>query len=258
MVYHSGRLDVVFGALADPTRRAVLARLRAGDASVGELAGPFDMSLPGFLKHLGILEDARLIERHKVGRVVHCRLAAGAMKEAREWLDRYEAFWTTRLDRLEALLQRKEKATWPSQSTKRPARDPAGPPRPRRRGLRGVDGPAAGEPVDGAERRLRPDRGDAGRARRRPLPHRHARPDGETHRVGGTYEEVIPNRRLVYTWAWESTPERQSRVRVEFRPVDEGTELLLVHDRFFDTEARDKHQHGWQGCMGRFERYLSR
>jgi len=101
-------------------RRAVLARLREGDASVGELAGPFDMSLPGFMKHLGILEDARLIERHKAGRVVHCRLAARAMKEAREWLDRYEAFWTTRLDRLEALLQRKETATWPSQSTKRP------------------------------------------------------------------------------------------------------------------------------------------
>jgi len=83
-------------------------------------------------------------------------------------------------------------------------------------------------------------------------------PVGETHRVGGTYEEVVPGRRLVYTWAWESTPERQSRVRVEFRPVEEGTELLLVHDRFFDAEARDRHQHGWQGCIGRFERYLSR
>ena len=83
-------------------------------------------------------------------------------------------------------------------------------------------------------------------------------PDGEMHRVGGVYEEVIPNRRLVYTWAWESTPERQSRVTVEFRAAGEGTELLLVHDRFVDTEARDKHQHGWQGCLVRFERYLSR
>jgi uncharacterized protein YndB with AHSA1/START domain len=82
--------------------------------------------------------------------------------------------------------------------------------------------------------------------------------DGETHRVSGTYQEVVPNRRLVYTWAWESTPERESRVTVEFRPSGEGTELLLTHDRFFDTEARDKHNHGWQGCLDRFTRYLSR
>jgi len=83
-------------------------------------------------------------------------------------------------------------------------------------------------------------------------------PDGEMHRVGGTFEEVIPERRLVYTWAWESTPERQSRVTVEFRATGDGTELSLVHDRFFDTEARDRHQHGWEGCLARFARYLSR
>jgi DNA-binding transcriptional ArsR family regulator len=127
-------LDVVFGALADPTRRAVLARLREGDASVGELAHPFGMSLPGFMKHLGILEDAGLIERHKVGRVVNCRLTATALKEAREWLDRYEAFWNARLDRLEAFLQRKENPAWPSQSTKRPGSRsgaPSTPPLPR-------------------------------------------------------------------------------------------------------------------------------
>ena len=83
-------------------------------------------------------------------------------------------------------------------------------------------------------------------------------PDGELHRVGGLYQEVVPQRRLVYTWAWESTPERESRVTVEFRPTGSGTELVLTHDRFFDAEARDKHAHGWQGCLGRFERYLSR
>ena len=82
--------------------------------------------------------------------------------------------------------------------------------------------------------------------------------DGETHRVGGTYEEVVPNRRLVYTWAWESTPERESRVTVEFKAAAGGTELLLVHDRFFDAAARERHGHGWQGCLARFERYLSR
>jgi len=83
-------------------------------------------------------------------------------------------------------------------------------------------------------------------------------PDGQTHRVGGTYQEVVPLRRLVYTWAWESTPERESRVTVEFRPAGESTELVLTHERFFDAEARDKHAHGWEGCLGRFTRYLAR
>lgn len=83
-------------------------------------------------------------------------------------------------------------------------------------------------------------------------------PDGELHRVGGVFREVVPNRRLVYTWAWESTPERESEVTVEFRPSGGGTELTLTHQRFFDTEARDKHAHGWNGCLARFGRYLSR
>ena len=65
-------------------------------------------------------------------------------------------------------------------------------------------------------------------------------PDGEVHRVGGVYREVEPNSRLVYTWAWESTPERESLVTVEFRPSGEGTELLLTHQRFADIEARDR------------------
>jgi uncharacterized protein YndB with AHSA1/START domain len=82
-------------------------------------------------------------------------------------------------------------------------------------------------------------------------------PDGEIHRVGGVYREVVPNRKLVYTWAWESTPERESLVTVEFKPSGDGTELLLTHQRFADSEARDKHQHGWNGCLERLGRYLS-
>ncbi|HET9470887.1 MAG TPA: metalloregulator ArsR/SmtB family transcription factor, partial [Usitatibacter sp.] len=90
MVHHQPtRLDTVFHALADPTRRAVLARLRQGSASVGDLAHPFGMSLPGFMKHLAILEDAGLIARQKTGRVVSCHLTGRALKEARDWLDRY-------------------------------------------------------------------------------------------------------------------------------------------------------------------------
>ena len=83
-------------------------------------------------------------------------------------------------------------------------------------------------------------------------------PDGELHRVGGVFREVVPNRKLVYTWAWESTPERESLVTVEFRPAGQGTELLVIHQRFADADARDRHQHGWIGCLGRLERHLSR
>jgi uncharacterized protein YndB with AHSA1/START domain len=76
--------------------------------------------------------------------------------------------------------------------------------------------------------------------------------------VGGVYREIVPDRRLVYTWAWESTPERESLVTVEFRPAGEQTELVIVHARFFDSAARDRHAHGWNGCLGRFERHVSR
>ena len=83
-------------------------------------------------------------------------------------------------------------------------------------------------------------------------------PDGQTHRVGGTYREIVPNRKLVYTWAWESTPERESLVTVEFKAAGDVTELLLTHNRFFDAQARDRHQEGWAGCLGRLDRLLSR
>jgi len=82
--------------------------------------------------------------------------------------------------------------------------------------------------------------------------------NGETHRVGGVYRDIVPNRRLVYTWAWESSPERESLVTVEFRSAGQRTELVLTHERFADTEARDKHQHGWNGCLDRLGRYLSK
>ena len=82
-------------------------------------------------------------------------------------------------------------------------------------------------------------------------------PAGEVHSVGGTYREVVPNRRLVYTWAWESTPERESVVTIELRPLGARTELTLTHDRFADTEARDKHLHGWTGCLDRLGRFVS-
>ena len=81
-------------------------------------------------------------------------------------------------------------------------------------------------------------------------------PDGETHDVSGVYREVVANNKLVYTWAWKSTPERESLVTIELRAAGAGTELTLKHEEFFDEEARDKHQHGWTGCLARLEKLV--
>ncbi len=109
--YQDARLDRTFSALADPTRRALLARLEGQDAvSVSELAQPFAMSLPAVMKHLDVLSDAGLITRTKTGRTVSCRLKADPMEEAMGWLARYQRFWTQRLDALEALLNERRPA----------------------------------------------------------------------------------------------------------------------------------------------------
>ena len=98
--YYREALGVTFAALADPTRRAILARLAAGEASVSQLAQPFDLSLPALLKHLRALERAGLIARTKEGRVNRCRLVAAPLKDAAEWIGRYGQFWERQLDAL--------------------------------------------------------------------------------------------------------------------------------------------------------------
>ena len=104
--YQSSGMDRTFSALADPTRRGVLARLMDEPGlSVTELARPFDLKLPGMMKHLDVLFDAGLITRSKTGRTVSVHLAAEPLQEAMAWLGRYERFWTASLDRLTALVE---------------------------------------------------------------------------------------------------------------------------------------------------------
>ncbi len=98
------QLDTTFAALADPTRRAILNRLRLGEASVTELAEPFTMSLPAVSKHLKVLESAGLIVRGREAQWRPCRLDAGPLKEAAAWIEDYRRFWEERYDRLEDLL----------------------------------------------------------------------------------------------------------------------------------------------------------
>jgi len=109
MVNYQQRLSRTFGALVDPTRRAILARLEREDgASVSELARPLPIKLPAVMKHLDVLDSAGLITRSKAGRTVTVRLSPKPMREAVDWLRRYERFWSASLDRLAAYAESKE------------------------------------------------------------------------------------------------------------------------------------------------------
>src|SRR5580700_10393445 len=121
---HNTPLDATFGALADPTRRAVLARLALGEATVTELAEPFDVSLPAVSKHLRVLESAGLLKREIDGRVHRCRLAPKPMKAAAAWIDKYRAFWENQFDALEKYLEStvQEKNSWPHLTQARTSR----------------------------------------------------------------------------------------------------------------------------------------
>ena len=141
MVYYSpATLDHTFAALADPTRRTLLAQLSERDSlSVSELAKPFSMSLPAVMKHLDVLTEAGLVTREKTGRTVSCTLRAEPMREANDWLNRYQRFWTERLEQLAAFL---EEEPWPpsspsqaspSSAVSRRRRRKSTPPRPTRR-----------------------------------------------------------------------------------------------------------------------------
>ena len=108
------RLDAAFAALADPTRRAIIARLAGGEASVTELAEPFAMTQPAVSKHLKVLERAGLISRHRDAQRRPCRLEARALRDATEWLDGYRRFWSESFGRLDDLLEDLQATTAPA------------------------------------------------------------------------------------------------------------------------------------------------
>ncbi|HEY4366796.1 MAG TPA: metalloregulator ArsR/SmtB family transcription factor [Steroidobacteraceae bacterium] len=101
----SARLDRAFAALADPTRRAIIARLASGEATVNELAEPFDMTQPSISKHLKVLERAGLISRGRAAQTRPCRLEAAALQEVATWVAAYRRLWEESFDRLDGLLQ---------------------------------------------------------------------------------------------------------------------------------------------------------
>jgi DNA-binding transcriptional ArsR family regulator len=104
VVHFDPALQATFAALADPVRREVIARLSQGEQTVSSLAAAYDMSLPGFLKHVRVLEEAGLVTTRKDGRVRTCRLEAGSLAAAEEWLSKHRIFWQRQLDSLERFL----------------------------------------------------------------------------------------------------------------------------------------------------------
>jgi len=140
--YPDNQLDDIFAALSDRTRRKVLASLEDGSRPVTELAAAHDMSLPGFMKHLRVLEDAGLLERTKEGRVVRCTLQPEPMKEAASWIAQYEKFWTDKLDSLARFLyQQEELQTWNKPRSGKNPRSSSSAITPSRRRRSGARGP---------------------------------------------------------------------------------------------------------------------
>jgi len=112
------RLSATFAALADPTRRAILARLASGETSVSELAAPFDISLPAVSKHLKVLEGAGLIERGREAQWRPCRLRAGPLKGIADWIEHYRRFWEESFDRLDNYLKELQRKKAPGMRRK--------------------------------------------------------------------------------------------------------------------------------------------
>ena len=133
MVKYSTTLDSTFGALADPTRRAILASLMLGETSLSNLAGPHRMSLPAVMKHVRVLQEAGLLSQKKVGRTRFCQLAPAPLKAAEDWIAQYRRFWEGAFDSLERFLsqeppsekeedKQKEKQSWPHRNRSRKTR----------------------------------------------------------------------------------------------------------------------------------------
>jgi DNA-binding transcriptional ArsR family regulator len=129
MVDKHSRLDAVFGALSDPTRRAMLHALARQPRTIGELAAPFDISLAGASKHVQVLERAGLIQREVQGRVHTCRIDARPLHAGAEWFRQYERFWNRKLDALQTLLEAEDAARPAATPVRRPRATPPRSPR---------------------------------------------------------------------------------------------------------------------------------
>lgn len=250
MVNSQRALDLAYGALSDPTRRAMLNRLARGEATVGELAQPFAMSLPAVSKHVCVLERAGLLSRRRRGRHQVCRLEPDGLGSAAAWLERQHSFWTIQLrdpaltDPAPADLVRTETRgngtviATVIVGAPRPVvftafTDPAVLAQwfwPQRFGTR-------------VEVDLRPGGGFGIRA--------DGLSEGPDMEVTGTYRDIEAPARLTMTWRWTGEPD-VSLVAIELHDVAEDrTEVVVTHSANPSKTDRDDHLQGWRDCLGR-------
>ncbi len=268
------RLSQTFAALADPTRRAILDRLMTGPRSVGDLAAPFEISLPAVSRHLKVLERSGLIRRQTSAQWRLCHLRPAPLHRAVGWLEPYRAFWTERLDSLEQFLDRDrpDDADAPPNDEGRPAMTTAQPVP-----SAVSDHAAAHAATLSLARRFRaspdalfdaftdpeqlvrwfgpkgmtvPDcridlrEGGAWRACMRST-------EGNDHCVKGVYREIRRPTRLVFTWIWEQgdMAGAETLVTLDFVEQGDGTELRLTHEGLPSETSRGLHEQGWSSSF---------
>ena len=245
-------LDRVFSAVSDPTRRAILARLADSDARVTDLAGEFPISLNSTSKHIRVLEGAGLVRREVRGREHILSIEAEPLAEAAEWIEHYRRFWSDQLASLDRFVTRRGRKG--SDRRRRVHRDRAA--RDRRPGADAVRRVARPEKLGAwmrpraiSETRAETDPRVGGEFRivmvrdRTDLVHR------------GTYREIDPPSRLVFTWSSPATDHRDSVVTVTFEPARSGSTLVEIHQVGLPDDASAAgHTEGWSDALAKLER----
>jgi uncharacterized protein YndB with AHSA1/START domain/DNA-binding transcriptional ArsR family regulator len=249
------RLNAVFRALADSTRRAILVQLAEKELTVNEIAAQHNMSLQAVSKHLKVLENAELIVKRKAGRIRRCRVNFETLERASRLIGQYRLFWERRLEALqlyiteqaqeERQMGEKEDTTVVVSKVFDADRDKlfrafSDPELMRRWFFPGDEGWSADVTNDfkvGGQYRI--DMHDA---------------EGNTWSHWGKYREIDPPNKIVFTW--NSDLVEKTEVSVEFRETAGGTEIILTHEFLPDEEQREEHRGGWNGCLRNLERAI--
>lgn len=248
------QLDTTFSALADPTRRAILGQLALGERTVGEIAEPFDISLPAISRHLRVLESASLIVTERRGKYLVRRLNASSLRDATEWLEFYRSFWSDGLDRLEAHLKKNKGVPMPPQAkVDTPVIEIT----------RHLDAP----PEQVFDAWVSKDFGawlpfpDAVRQSTVIEPRVGGRyelsmtmKDGRTIEIFGVYREMVRPERLVMTWVANYIGQ-ETLLTLTFKPNKAGTVMTLRHDGV-PSALRNNHKANWLETLNRLAAYL--
>lgn len=260
--YYDEKLDRTLAALADPTRRAIVARLSEGNARVTEVAAPFSMSLNAVSKHLKVLENAGLVRREVRGREHWLSFDGAPLVAASDWIDHYRRFWEGRLDALATFLrenkarkqERRGHMTADKVNTVPTVRISRLMPAPREavfaawldaEGMRHWMCPGD---VSKTEAEIDPRVGGAFRI----VMHG----EEKTYVMTGEYVEIDPSSRIVFTWESNVT-EGESLVTLEFHDRNGETELVLTHERLADAETAGNYEKGWTSILEKLAERLA-